>query len=140
MNIKDFLAIFSCPLYTGVPDSQLKSLCNYLIDTFGVSDKHIIAANEGNAVGLAAGYYLAGGGFHDGVAAFPGVVDGVSCIHHNAVQEQATQEVCSLDGRDIAGDADGADTGAKENVPAAQCREALWQGDVSQVGTIVKRS
>ena len=88
----------------------------------------------------ASGYYLTGGGFHDGVAAFPGVVDGVSCIHHNAVQEQATQEVCSLDGRDIAGDADGADTGAKENVPATQCREALWQGDVSQVGTIVKRS
>ena len=61
MNIKDFLAIFSCPLYTGVPDSQLKSLCNYLIDTFSVSDKHIIAANEGNAVGIAAGYYLATG-------------------------------------------------------------------------------
>lgn len=44
--------------YTGVPDSQLKPLCDYLIKNYGISDKHIIASNEGNAVGLAAGYYL----------------------------------------------------------------------------------
>jgi len=47
--------------YTGVPDSKLKSLCNYLIKSYGVSDKHIIAANEGNAVALAAGYHLSTG-------------------------------------------------------------------------------
>lgn len=47
--------------FTGVPDSQLKPLCDYLISTHGISEKHIIAANEGNAVALAAGYYLATG-------------------------------------------------------------------------------
>lgn len=48
--------------YVGVPDSQLKPLCNYLIKSYGASSKeHIIAANEGNAVALASGYYLATG-------------------------------------------------------------------------------
>jgi phosphonopyruvate decarboxylase len=47
--------------FTGVPDSQLKPLCDYLMNTFGVSDKHIIAANEGNSTALAAGYHLATG-------------------------------------------------------------------------------
>ena len=44
-----------------MPDSLLKPLCNYLMATYGVSKKHVIAANEGNAVGLAAGYHLATG-------------------------------------------------------------------------------
>lgn len=47
--------------FTGVPDSQLKPLCNYLMSEYGISKKHIIAANEGNCVGLAAGYHLATG-------------------------------------------------------------------------------
>lgn len=55
----DFLKEFE--FFTGVPDSQLKPLCNYLMATYGISDKHIIAANEGNAVALAAGYHLATG-------------------------------------------------------------------------------
>ena len=55
----DFLKRFD--FFVGVPDSQLKPLCNYLMQTFGVGDKHLIAANEGNAVGLAAGYHLATG-------------------------------------------------------------------------------
>ena len=55
----DFLREFE--FFAGVPDSLLKPLCNYLMATFGISDKHIIAANEGNAVGLAAGYHLATG-------------------------------------------------------------------------------
>lgn len=55
----DFLKEFE--FFTGVPDSQLKPLCNYLCATYGISDKHIIAANEGNAVALAAGYHLATG-------------------------------------------------------------------------------
>ena len=46
--------------YTGVPDSLLKNLCAYITDN--LPDKqHIIAANEGGAVGLAAGYHLATG-------------------------------------------------------------------------------
>ena len=55
----DFLKSFE--FFAGVPDSQLKPLCNYLMNTYGISKNHIIAANEGNAVGLAAGYHLATG-------------------------------------------------------------------------------
>lgn len=47
--------------FTGVPDSQLSALCSWLYDQYGISDRHIIAANEGNAVALAAGYHLATG-------------------------------------------------------------------------------
>jgi len=45
--------------FTGVPDSLLKSFCAYITDNCG--DNHVIAANEGGAVGLAAGHYLATG-------------------------------------------------------------------------------
>lgn len=48
--------------YTGVPDSQLKGLCDTLYARYGASGKeHIVAANEGNAIGLCAGHYLATG-------------------------------------------------------------------------------
>ncbi len=47
-------------LFTGVPDSLLKNLCAY-IDEHSKPDEHIITANEGNAIALAAGYYLATG-------------------------------------------------------------------------------
>ena len=55
----DFLNEFE--FFSGVPDSLLKPLCNYLMQRFGISDNHIVAANEGNAVALAAGYHLATG-------------------------------------------------------------------------------
>ena len=45
---------------TGVPDSLLKEFCNYVDKTLPPS-QHVIAANEGSAVGLAAGAYLAKG-------------------------------------------------------------------------------
>lgn len=47
--------------FTGVPDSQLKGLCDTLYATLGVKERHIVAANEGNAIGLCAGHYLATG-------------------------------------------------------------------------------
>ena len=48
--------------FTGVPDSQLKGLCDTLYATYGVAGKqHIVAANEGNAIALCAGHYLATG-------------------------------------------------------------------------------
>lgn len=43
--------------FTGVPDSLLKSFCAYIKDNTS-PDKNITAANEGNAVGIATGYYL----------------------------------------------------------------------------------
>lgn len=46
--------------YTGVPDSLLKDFCAYISD-HAEDDKHVIAANEGNSVALAAGHYLATG-------------------------------------------------------------------------------
>jgi phosphonopyruvate decarboxylase len=55
----DFLKEYD--FFAGVPDSQLAPLCDYLMQNYGISNQHIIAANEGNAVGLAAGYYLATG-------------------------------------------------------------------------------
>lgn len=62
MDIKEFLDVLNVDFFTGVPDSQLKALCDYLIATYGVNNKHhVIAANEGNAVGIAAGYHLGTG-------------------------------------------------------------------------------
>lgn len=46
--------------FTGVPDSLLKSICAYIKDNTDC-DKNIIASNEGNAVGIASGYYLSTG-------------------------------------------------------------------------------
>jgi phosphonopyruvate decarboxylase len=46
--------------YAGVPDSLLASFCAY-VDDHGGSEKHLITANEGNAIALAMGYYLATG-------------------------------------------------------------------------------
>ncbi|MDR0823231.1 MAG: phosphonopyruvate decarboxylase [Endomicrobium sp.] len=46
--------------FTGVPDSLLKSLCAYFTAKLS-KDKHIIAVNEGNAIALAAGHFLASG-------------------------------------------------------------------------------
>ena len=43
--------------FTGVPDSLLKSLC-LCIDKKYDDKSHIITANEGSAVALAAGYHL----------------------------------------------------------------------------------
>lgn len=37
-------------MFTGVPDSLLKSFCAYVTDTCG--DNHVIAANDGAAYGL----------------------------------------------------------------------------------------
>ncbi|GMV42677.1 MAG: phosphonopyruvate decarboxylase [Myxococcales bacterium] len=46
--------------FTGVPDSLLKDLCAYVTD-HAPAERHVIAANEGGAVGLAAGHHLATG-------------------------------------------------------------------------------
>jgi phosphonopyruvate decarboxylase len=46
--------------FTGVPDSLLKSLCACLRARLP-KERHITAANEGNAAALAAGHYLATG-------------------------------------------------------------------------------
>ncbi len=56
----DTLKGFGIGFFAGVPDSLLKNICAYISDN--VDDKHnIITANEGGAIGLAAGYHLATG-------------------------------------------------------------------------------
>ncbi len=56
----DFLQEFD--FFAGVPDSQLKALSSFLMDSYGLDPAHhVIAANEGNAAALAAGYHLATG-------------------------------------------------------------------------------
>lgn len=62
MKVEKFLKIIGSDFFVGVPDSQLKALCDYLIDKYGMNpEHHIIAANEGNCAAIAAGYYLATG-------------------------------------------------------------------------------
>lgn len=62
MDAKTLMDIIGSEFYTGVPDSQLRALCDCLMDTYGIDPRHhIIAANEGNCAALAAGYHLATG-------------------------------------------------------------------------------
>lgn len=46
--------------FTGVPDSLLKNFCAY-VDDHSQPGEHIITANEGNAIALAAGYHTSTG-------------------------------------------------------------------------------
>ena len=36
MDVKQFLNVLGTDFYAGVPDSQLKALCNYLISSYGI--------------------------------------------------------------------------------------------------------
>jgi phosphonopyruvate decarboxylase len=56
----DALTPFDIDFFCGVPDSLLKGLCAYVDDTFD-SQQHIITANEGNSIAMAAGYHLTTG-------------------------------------------------------------------------------
>lgn len=58
----DLCARAGIDFFTGVPDSLLKGLCNELFDRYGTEgDIHTVAHNEGGAVALCAGHYLATG-------------------------------------------------------------------------------
>lgn len=46
--------------FTGVPDSLLNDFCLYLVNNLP-DNQHVMAANEGNAIGIAAGYHMATG-------------------------------------------------------------------------------
>ena len=61
IDVKDFfdsLRDQGVTNFSGVPDSLLKEFC-LCVDDRVSNNKHVIAANEGNAIALAAGYYLA---------------------------------------------------------------------------------
>lgn len=63
LNCADFYNLLKdngINFFAGVPDSLLKDFCAYITD-HAPSHKNILAANEGNALALAAGHYLATG-------------------------------------------------------------------------------
>lgn len=51
---------YGMDFYAGVPDSLLKNICAYITDNLP-PEQNIIAANEGGAMGIAAGYHLSTG-------------------------------------------------------------------------------
>lgn len=62
MEIRQFIKSLNKEFFCGVPDSQLKALCDFLISEYGIDPKHhLIAANEGNCTAIAAGYHLSTG-------------------------------------------------------------------------------
>ena len=56
----DSLQQIGIKFYTGVPDSLLNDFCLYLTNN-AAQDQHVMAANEGNAIAIAAGNYMATG-------------------------------------------------------------------------------
>ena len=63
IDVKDFFDVLSeqgVSSFCGVPDSLLKNVCAYISDNASLED-HLITANEGSAVALAVGQYLASG-------------------------------------------------------------------------------
>ena len=73
--------------YTGVPDSLLKNVCAYITDHFD-QNHNIIAANEGGAVTLAAGYHLATGK--------------IGCVYmQNSGEGNAVNPLASLTDREV---------------------------------------
>ena len=57
-TVYDILIKNGIDLFTGVPDSLLKDFCAYIHDNTS-REKNIIAANEGAAIAIAVGHYLA---------------------------------------------------------------------------------
>jgi phosphonopyruvate decarboxylase len=89
LSVKSFveeLNVLGIDFFTGVPDSLLKRFCAYVTDNCG--ENHVIAANEGGAVGLAAGHYLATGK--------PALV-----YMQNSGQGNAVNPLCSLADPDV---------------------------------------
>ena len=56
-SVFEVLAQNGVTFFCGVPDSYLNGFCNYALEHCG--ERNIIAANEGNAIAIAAGHYLA---------------------------------------------------------------------------------
>ncbi len=63
VNLKElFVALqaMGVDFFTGVPDSLLNDFCLYLTN-YMTTKQHVMAANEGNAIAIAAGHYMATG-------------------------------------------------------------------------------
>ena len=55
----DYIKSLGIEFFSGVPDSLLKSFCGYINDN--TEENHVIASNEGSAIGVGIGYHLATG-------------------------------------------------------------------------------
>jgi len=53
----NYIKSLGVEFFTGVPDSLLKSFCGYVNDV--ETKNHVIASNEGSAIGIGIGYHLA---------------------------------------------------------------------------------
>jgi phosphonopyruvate decarboxylase len=92
IEVSSFLELLRCEginFFAGVPDSILKPFCTFLCDRVS-PPRHVIAANEGSAVALAAGHYLATG--------YPGVV-----YLQNSGLGNAVNPLVSLAGENVYG-------------------------------------
>jgi phosphonopyruvate decarboxylase len=61
IELHDFVKVLTekkVNFFTGVPDSLLKDFCAYITDNLN-DESHVISSNEGSAVALAIGHYLA---------------------------------------------------------------------------------
>ena len=56
--VVDEFARNSVTFFSGVPDSYLNGFCNYLLNHVS-ANRNVIAANEGNAISIASGYFFA---------------------------------------------------------------------------------
>ena len=56
----DSLQDMGVDFFTGVPDSLLNDFCLYMTHNM-TAEQHVMAANEGNAIAIAAGHYMATG-------------------------------------------------------------------------------
>lgn len=59
-EIFEALDTMNVDFFTGVPDSLLNDFCLYMVN-YIPNGQHVMAANEGNAIGIAAGHYMATG-------------------------------------------------------------------------------
>ena len=59
-NLFEALDAMGVDFFTGVPDSLLNNFCLYMVQNIP-DGQHVMAANEGNAIGIAAGHYMATG-------------------------------------------------------------------------------
>lgn len=59
-DLFDVLCNMGVDFFTGVPDSLLNDFCLYMTNNFAPR-QHVMAANEGNAIAIAAGHYMATG-------------------------------------------------------------------------------
>lgn len=63
VNQKDLfeaLDMMGVDFFTGIPDSLLNDFCLYMVNNM-TAEQHVMAANEGNAIAIAAGHYMATG-------------------------------------------------------------------------------